>query len=188
MKEQEIRWRRQQDSRRRNAQVRNCLQDLALQEELRRTKHLASPVSLFIASNERFIRITLIFYDLFLHDCISCIYFVCNFFLNTENLFQNVRHNNLIRTIIHLDCCAVLLNSKDVRWGPENVLYDYSFSLQSDVFMRNVGKGPEWSSFPFFLRQKKNYWNLPNLLVKLFSGRMIVFVLFGFAQLIGAVT
>lgn len=51
----------------------------------------------------------------FLHYCISCIYFVCNFFLNTENLFQNARRNNLISTIIHLDCCAVLLNSKEVR-------------------------------------------------------------------------
>lgn len=142
MKEQEIGWRCQQDSRRRNIQVRNCLQDLDLQEELRRTKHLASPMSLFIASNERFIRITLIFYDLFLHYCISCIYFVCNFFLNTENLFHNARHNNLISTIIDLDCCAVLLNSQEVRWSPENVLYDYFFPLQSDVFVKNAGEGP----------------------------------------------
>lgn len=36
--------------------------------------------------------------------------------------------------------------------------------------------------------KKRNDQNLPNLLLKLFSGRMIVFVLFGFAQLIGAVT
>lgn len=79
----------------------------------------------------------------FLHYCISCIYFVCNFFLNTENLFRNARHNNLISTIIHLDCCVVLLNSTEVRWSPENVLYNYSFLLQSDGFMKNAGEGLE---------------------------------------------
>lgn len=86
----------------------------------------------------------------FLHYCISCIFFVRNFFLNTENLFPNARLNNLISTIIDLDCCAVLLNIKEVRWSPENVLYDYSVSLQSDVFLKNAGKGPEWSPFFFF--------------------------------------
>lgn len=41
----------------------------------------------------------------------------------------------------------VLLNSKEVRWSPENVLYNYSFLLQSDVFMKKAGEGLERRGF-----------------------------------------
>lgn len=49
----------------------------------------------------------------FLRYSISCIYFVCNFFLNTEKLVRNARHNNLISTIIDLDCWWSFVTVRD---------------------------------------------------------------------------
>lgn len=75
---------------------------------------------------------------------------MCNFFLNPENLVPNARLDNSISPITNLDSCVVHLNSKEVRWSPENILDAYSFSLQSAVFMENAGESGVLFLFLFF--------------------------------------